>query len=482
MININILTQIQVDNSICHITEDITLTQDIVLGANTVLYFEGGKFVGQYVVTGDSTSIVAPPIQIFDGVSLNGTWNVHDCYTEWWGAIGNGTTDDSDAIRAAIDSPFEKVLLLNKKYAVSKSINVSSRKAIEGVRQSNDHDGTPQIFALPNWGTSTENFILGISSPFVTLRNFSIVKDIRNTNVAFGVYTTTNDFYRLVLEGLAVTRCPIAYKLRLFLSTIDRCTATGANIGFNILGGTSLTMTNCYVKGYHNHAYQIEGMTYSSLINCCADTLENSSTPTDWKDWFVYYVKNSNSMNFISCGAEDSAHGVLLSNCSNVSFRNCWFDLPLMTSTSQDGRIVNVLNSSRIEFDGLFISNWECTGWTYNAQYPGWLHETKLFMIQASNGSRNSVRFHNIFFKGYDRDSTLSGAEGVNQMMASRIVGQYFTNNSSSDIQIEYDWNRSGITANRPVGLDSLVGKGWTYFNSTTSHLEVWNGTQWQQV
>lgn len=478
----NILTQLQENNSICHITEDITLTQDIVLGANTVLFFEGGKFVGQYVVSGNSTSIVAPPIQIFDGTRLNGTWNVQDCYPEWWGAKGNGTTDDSDALCAAIDSPFEKVHLLNKKYAVSKSLNVSSRKSIEGARQSNDHAGTPQIFALRNWATSAENYILGISSPFVTFRNFSIAKDSRNAAVEYGIFTTTNDYYRLVLEGLAVTGCPIAYSLRLFLSTIDRCTATGAIVGFDITGGTSLTMTNCYVKGYSNHAYQIEAMTYSTLINCCADTLDNSSTPSDWKDWFVYYVKNSNSMNFISCGAEDSAHGILLNNCANISFRNCVFDLPLVTSTHQDGRIVNVLNSSKVVFDGLCILNWACTGWAYNAQYPGWLHETNLFMIQASNGSRNSVRFHNTYFRGYDRDGTLPGAVEVNQTMASRIVGQYFSNNSSSDIQIEYDWNRSGTTANRPVGLDALVGKGWTYFNSTTSRLEVWNGTQWRQL
>ncbi|HEX6183781.1 MAG TPA: hypothetical protein VFZ44_07720 [Pyrinomonadaceae bacterium] len=52
-------------------------------------------------------AVLAPPRQIFSGAGLvrfTGNKSVNEVSPEWWGAAGDGTTDDTGAVQAAIDS------------------------------------------------------------------------------------------------------------------------------------------------------------------------------------------------------------------------------------------------------------------------------------------------------------------------------------------------------------------------------------------
>lgn len=492
------LNDIQIAGNVVHVTENLQLPSGtITFAAGTIIIFEGGKLVGtgnhNCTISGNNTSIVAPPYCIFYDIAFSGSWNVTECYAEWWGAMGNGNNDDSNAIQNALNSPFEKVLLLNKKYAVKKTITISKQKSLEGTRPFNGIDGTtgtdvvgtPQLYAVNSSNWSSSQYVVAISSPYVTIKNLTVY-NAAGANARYGISTTGNNCYRLVLDGLAACGFEESFRIRSFLTTIERCTAIGTTIGFHIYRlsndintlMTSTTMTNCFVKNYKNYAYLIENLTYSTIINCCADDFNTTSHVSDGDyNWFVFRLFGCSAMSLINCAAEKAAKGISMDSCINVKIQNSWFDMPYMTSTSKNGRIARITNSSMIEIDGLNITNWECTGWAYNASTPGWKHVSNIFMIENTSTKRLSCRLHNVFYRGWDRAKSSSAIE-IHQKISQGLV---LKSGNNIDLQIEYDWAKSSVAGAYPTELDGLVGVGWTY-HVAGSGLIFWNGQNWQSV
>jgi len=473
------IAAVQQTGGVYHLNSDITLTSNVTMASKTMIIFEGGKIIGNYTLTGNRSTIVSPPRQIFSGITLAGTWNVNCCYAEWWGAVGNGSTNDAPALQSALSSPFEKVVLLNKTYAIKSTLVISDKKTLEGTRQSNSTSGTPLLFAKPDSSTSMSSMI-NISSDFVTLRNLT-VKNTSGYTVEYGIQTTAQR-RRLLLEGVCSAGCSIGYYLYTNLAKIERCTAIGVFTGFYVKGGSSTTMINCFVKTYHQNAYFLESMTYSSLMNCCADTLSVTSIAEGGPNWYIYYIKLCNSLSMVNCGGEEAAKGVYIDGGSNISINNCWFYMPLLTTPVGNGKVLFFLNSSKIDIDGLYISNWICTGWVSNSSISGWFNENRLIWSEGSNGSRNTIRLHNVYYRGYDRDKGTSGYTEVKQNLSSKLIGIYNGGGTITDVVVEYDWVNLGTNANRPTGLDSVVGAGFHYYNTTSNKLEIWDGSSWQIV
>ena len=86
-----------------------------------VLQFEGGLLCNGKII-GHKTEIKSGLQKIFNAnVSLEGTWNVIEAYPEWFGAVGNGISDDTEAIRRSF-AFFETVCLVNNYLIDSLSI------------------------------------------------------------------------------------------------------------------------------------------------------------------------------------------------------------------------------------------------------------------------------------------------------------------------------------------------------------------------
>lgn len=111
----NILTQemLSSKNTKYVIKYDFKLESDITIPANCVLQFEGGCLSGEHTVTGSNTGIQAGLVQIFStDITIAGSWNVAGWYVEWFGAKGDGITDDAEVINKVINLGIENALVV----------------------------------------------------------------------------------------------------------------------------------------------------------------------------------------------------------------------------------------------------------------------------------------------------------------------------------------------------------------------------------
>lgn len=106
MVNgVNTLTQEMMSdaNTIYVIQYDFTLGENITVPANCVLEFDGGSISGNKTIIGNNTGIDAGLVKILNtDVTLGGSWNVVEAYPEWFGAKGDGITDDTAPIKLVI--------------------------------------------------------------------------------------------------------------------------------------------------------------------------------------------------------------------------------------------------------------------------------------------------------------------------------------------------------------------------------------------
>lgn len=90
----------------------------ITIPDNSVLEFQGGSFKNG-TITGNNTIISNTNYYIFNNVKLSGSF-LGTVRPEWFGAIGNGTNDDTNAFQAIINSGFNYIELTpNKNYAIT---------------------------------------------------------------------------------------------------------------------------------------------------------------------------------------------------------------------------------------------------------------------------------------------------------------------------------------------------------------------------
>lgn len=122
----NILTQDMINqaNTIYVIRYDFTLGEDITVPANCVLDFDGGSISGAYTIIGANTGINASLVKIFNtDVTLASSWNVPEAYPEWFGAKGDGVTDDTNTILKSV--LYFNSINLTKHYLISSTININ---------------------------------------------------------------------------------------------------------------------------------------------------------------------------------------------------------------------------------------------------------------------------------------------------------------------------------------------------------------------
>lgn len=118
-------------------------SREITLPKNSILFFDGGSTANSNVaggaITGNHSTICAVNDNIFsDKVTIKGTWTNEEFYPEWFGAKGDGITDDTAAIQAALNvassitTPLQVVVKLNGSYVFSDTLVVYPNTTLRG--------------------------------------------------------------------------------------------------------------------------------------------------------------------------------------------------------------------------------------------------------------------------------------------------------------------------------------------------------------
>ena len=120
-------------NKVYVIKNDFVLIEDIIIPPNSLLEFDGGSLNGAHTITGNNTRIQAGLDKIFStDVIFAGKWKVPEAYPEWFGAKGDGETDDLLAIESAIR--LSNIRLQGKTYYISETLNINSNRSVVGEK------------------------------------------------------------------------------------------------------------------------------------------------------------------------------------------------------------------------------------------------------------------------------------------------------------------------------------------------------------
>ena len=141
---------------------DCSLSGDVTLAAGSILKFEGGALVGSGTIKGSRLMIDAPKYQIFGekvtfdkGAIANGEVSAH-----WWGAKGDGNSDDAPAINRALQNAGTSwVVLENLRYLTNGTIVMGFGQKLR-CEGSLAYDGSRAAIELTNQNIELDIFEL----------------------------------------------------------------------------------------------------------------------------------------------------------------------------------------------------------------------------------------------------------------------------------------------------------------------------------
>lgn len=245
---------------------------------------------------------------------------IHYVTPQVFGAKGDGITDDTEAIQAAMDYcqlNRTKLVFPSKKYIITKPLLYRNlgfyNYEIEG------HGGNViiELTTLAKTGiTEPDAFGVGVNvnAAIVVLADTNQSKYARISGIRFT--TTVNADYAIyfsITENSYVSDCFFeGYKFGIYdkgswIQRISRCIARNCtNTGFYIQGGSSTYIKECYVD-YANRGYYLASG-YSSIIDCACDHT------TRWS--YVFgggsgdnVTTDTRSISMHNCGSENTGTG-----------------------------------------------------------------------------------------------------------------------------------------------------------------------------
>lgn len=362
MINgINVLEQDMISeaNTIYIIQYDYDLQgQTITVPKNCVLQFEGGSFSNGSIV-GNNTAIQASLTKIFGlDVEFTESWNVVEVYPEWFGAKGDGITDDIIAIQTCINKMYSmnknKISFKNlATYVISYPIIIDKQRInIDGNRATIfKNTNTPANVGFKACITggdvncNVDAVILSVDN-FVLSEINNITLKHSNTDTGIGLFLLNSQ--KSKIEHLYVKNVNIGIQIKnAFVTTFSSVLVETCKKGFFFdntreegLGacGTTCKLSNCYVIGVphlETWAYDVNDLSYSSFDNCAADICTEP-----------YRFANSNIC-LIGCGCEVSGK-FLTSIDSLLTFNN--FNLVQWENSFPQYYFAAYVKSSKVSF------------------------------------------------------------------------------------------------------------------------------------
>lgn len=273
-------------NYIYKIINDIDLAgETLTIPANCTLDFQGGSFSNGTIV-GNNTKIIAGLQKIFNNdIILTGTWNVEESYPEWFGAVGDGVTNDTIALTKCINY-FTITSLSARTYITDQIDNIPSFRTIKGCGKKSIIQANPSMELTNNYLLRTKDGGSGIIfSDFVLLGGSNSTE----ANYKIGgilLRSTSNDVNdqwdtRNIIQNVEIKNC---YAASIYIGTYQRenkivnCFISHTtNVGINC-NGTDNMIIGCTVAGSHQEGIIINGNNRIDSCKCFGCGLSTTKT------------------------------------------------------------------------------------------------------------------------------------------------------------------------------------------------------------
>ena len=286
-----------------------------------------------------------------------------------FGAIGDGVTDDTQALQDAINASYGGTLIIPYgRYKISAPLVIEKAINIIGYMGAARSYRAIDTYVAPYSTIFTDSIIDSIfiiRSDYVTLKFLSIQC---NDKSACGVKTDTYYYTRINLENVHVdnaTDC--GFKIYSYILTLKLCTSHSANNYGFYLGGTAgmtgTTIESCYADGSAIGWYILK-YEYSAVIACAADNVGVG-----------YQIDSCKSLTLLNCGIEGVDNPVIMSGSNN--------NIQIMGLCAEGLNLVNGVNDNgAVIYCSDVIVNFVMSGLRMTQDY-----EYKGYKIKVANGS-----------------------------------------------------------------------------------------------
>lgn len=275
-------------------------------------FYNNGKLIG---TTGSETVTVngpltAPAIQIFSTCSPSFTYGT-TVFPEWFGALGDGSTDDYAAINKAVTSLASTrgvVLFSAKTYKMSSTVTISSSNLI--------------LRGSGNWATRIVT--TGASQSAFQFTGVSSASKINHNGVEdmfiYKSVTATGGV------GILLSHCAVA--------TLKNLQISDFGIGVQLANATNTLVSNVVCSnssgnfnfiGFYADGTDPNGNVSSKFENCSVDAAGNTGTSVGFYNVSTAAGGNINDVYFENCATASCYSGYKIDGSNQLS--NAWGDI-----------------------------------------------------------------------------------------------------------------------------------------------------------
>lgn len=237
-----------------------------------------------------------------------------------FGAVGDGTTDDSAAIQAAFDAAHANVggivFIPQGIFKITVPITVYPFQQVWGTG--------PNSSVIKQFTASTAGLVLH-DGQYNTFRDFSIITNGGAHTAGAGLlldWISNGNVEQIQLMNLLITGFFIGVDSEtLITSSINDVECYGCNTGFNFRNGGTSTLIQGTYANVCGVGYKLDGIVYFSFNGTACDA---SGT--------AYWLNNCSGISFSGCGCEGGNHGTApadgrgwyITASNNIGLYSCW--------------------------------------------------------------------------------------------------------------------------------------------------------------